>query len=626
MLRKQDNLALARLAIGAFMILGLATPRLSAAIQLNMTPSPAPPQPVGTVVTWQVTASDTDAGTLSYRFSVGLTSTTMLIRRDFSLSNSWNWAPTSGEGLYHVTVTVRNNSTQHIAQTTMIYWATSRVVNGVPAVSNTANPLVALYSAPPCPSGSLVRVRFKRSGALSSDVTNFKGCGPRSANFYIAGMRGNSTYTMNYEVVTGGLVTPGPTPLQFQTGAPVGTFPTMQILHPIDNKTSIGTDVVLHAYTGPPPPAAHDLQGNLIWYASLPGGALVTRPVNGGTMLGISSGLGGNPSVQAAQLLREFDLAGNIIAETNVTRVSEQLAQIGQDPISAFHHEVLRLPNGNTVAFGAVERLFPAGTQGVALGPVDILGDLVVVLDPNLQLVWAWNSFDHDGGGTQLDINRPALLGEICNFNNTIPGCPPLFLAGQTPSNTANDWLHGNAISYIASEGNLLLSFRHQDWVVKVDYRDGAGTGNILWRLGQGGEFQLSGATDPYPWFSHQHDPGFEADGTLSLFDNGNTRAALNVGLTENSRGQIWSLDQTNMLATPVLNADLGVFSFAVGRAQKLPNGNSSFGAGFVGNPPNATSQTMEVTPAGTLDYIMSSTAASYRDFRLFNLYTAPAK
>ena len=38
----------------------------------------------------------------------------------------------------------------------------------------------------------------------------------------------------------------------------------------------------------------------------------------------------------------------------------------------------------------------------------------------------------------------------------------------------AKDWLHTNSIAYSPADGNLLISMRHQDWVLKLDYRDGA--------------------------------------------------------------------------------------------------------------------------------------------------------
>ena len=50
---------------------------------------------------------------------------------------------------------------------------------------------------------------------------------------------------------------------------------------------------------------------------------------------------------------------------------------------------------------------------------------------------------------------------------------------------------------------------RSQDWVAKIDYNHGTGTGAVLWELGNGGSFTII-STDPWPWFSHRHDVEYE--------------------------------------------------------------------------------------------------------------------
>ena len=89
----------------------------------------------------------------------------------------------------------------------------------------------------------------------------------------------------------------------------------------------------------------------------------------------------------------------------------------------------------------------------------------------------------------------------------------------------ANDWLHGNAVSYTREDGNLTLSMPEQDWVIKIDYARGKGSGKVLWRLGDEGDFKAE-SSDPKPWFSYQHDAAFEPPGsnTLVLLDNGQRR------------------------------------------------------------------------------------------------------
>lgn len=304
------------------------------------------------------------------------------------------------------------------------------------------------------------------------------------------------------------------------------------------------------------------------------------------------------------QLLREIDLAGNVVRETSAPRVSEQLLDLGQDPIGAFHHEVLRLPNGHTAVIGSVERILE-DVQGP--GPVDVLGDMIVVLDEDWQVVWAWNTFDH------LDVSRKATLDTRCSETH----CPPLFLAED-----ANDWTHANAIAYSPSDGDLLFSMRHQDWVIKIDYRDGAGTGDIVWKLGPEGDFAIE-SDDPYPWFTHQHDAHYIADGQIIVYDNGNLRCEMSPDPeTCHSRGQVYEIDDATMTASLVSNVDLGNYAGALGSAQKLRNGNLHFTSGFQSPDTGPFGTSDEFGADDTLAFSLRTDAAVYRSFRVQNLYS----
>jgi arylsulfate sulfotransferase len=201
-----------------------------------------------------------------------------------------------------------------------------------------------------------------------------------------------------------------------------------------------------------------------------------------------------------------------------------------------------------------------------------------------------------------------ASLNEFCT--PTAAGCPPLFLASR-----ANDWVHGNALQFTA-DGNIILSSRHQDWIIKIDYSEG--TGNILWRLGNHGDFQMN-ASDPSPWFSHQHDPEFAAgDGSiLTVFDDGNLRQAVNS--KAHSRGQVLQINERDMTASLVLNVDLGGFSFALGATEQLPDGNYFFGAGWL---VDNTCKAMVVDSSGNSLYAIQTNEPEFRSFRMRDLYT----
>ena len=325
---------------------------------------------------------------------------------------------------------------------------------------------------------------------------------------------------------------------------------------------------------------------------------LVTRAEDGGYFWGT---IESEQFDVSQQVIRKFDLVGMTVLETNAARVNEQLAAMGRRPITGFHHEARTLPDGRIAALAGVEQIL-TDVQGP--GPVDVLGDMIVVFDSNLNVVWTWDTFDH------LDVTRKAILGETCG---PVSACAPFYLA-----KTANDWTHGNALQQ-TPDGELLYSSRHQDWLIKVSYQNGTGDGHIIWRLGKDGDFQIN-SSDPWPWFSHQHDANFEFSdpSALLVFDDGNTRV---TSIGGNSRGQALRLDEQNRTASFILNADLGVFSLAVGSAQLLPDHNYHFDAGFVPEG-KGVAYSIEVDGTGHFVYEAKANAILYRTFRMTNLYT----
>ena len=634
----------------------------------SFTPSVSSPQPLGTPVTWTATATDSNAGLLTFQYSVSYGNGAFSIVRDFYpgtlTAGTWTgpafvWQAISAEGTYHVRVIAKDFQTGDTATASAVFALKPLSTGGSFVVSATANPLVALGSAPPCPAGSSIRLTIQKVGKPLVSPTNPKACIPQlTSNMYAAGMLPSTAYSINYEVITGGSITKGPNPVTFTTGALPSsiTFPTFTVITPPGPQDDQMDYTVLHAFltfSGTTfLPVATDRNGNILWYYASPDSshsALLTRPLPGGYMLTLQGGNSWNPNVQAgAQFLREIDLSGNTVRETNVGVLQQQLlakgatdfgpcgaiplpAAIGSACLGTMHHDAIRLPNGNTIVNVDIEKIFPPGTQGNTTGSnVDIIGDGFLVLDRNFQMVWYFETFQHDGGAPQLDINRAAILGETCSQGQG--GCPHLFLAG-TPGVTtlANDWLHQNSLYYDPANGDVIVSTRHQDWLYKVDYNNGTGTGNILWRMGLGGDFTFNNTNnDPYPWFSHQHDAGIDntSTGELTVFDNGNTRVAPPpVGLgSGNSRGMSLTVNETNMTVTPLLSQDLGYYGFALGSAHALGNGNYFFQPGIV--LPASSSNAIEVLPTagtvnGTLIYNLQS-STSYRAWLMPNLYVPP--
>jgi hypothetical protein len=298
--------------------------------------------------------------------------------------------------------------------------------------------------------------------------------------------------------------------------------------------------------------------------------------------------LGGNAVGVAAgyTTLRQVDLAGNTLRETNIYAINAKLAAMRRPQILDFDHEAKLLPNGDTVVLASTPR-----TVNYKGNPTRFIGNLVIVLDQNFQPVWVWNSF------SWLNTNR---------------------LGTDFPIPT--DWLHANSVSWSPADADLVVSLRTQDWAIKIDYANGKGNGHVVWKLGAGGNFKAIANTSQ-PWFSHQHDVRFVNDSTLLVFDDGNARQA--KFRTAHSRGQKWILNTRNMTATLVVNADMGNYSSFLGSAQMLPNGNLAFTSGglFPGNMP--TGQSIQVLPDGTRIYVQQMSEFEYRSYFESTLYSA---
>ena len=660
----------------------LCIPACAAVQIVSLIPSAQSPQLLGTPITWTAVATDSNTGPLTFQFNVAPPRGTFTngMAKDFNVgteNGSWTsqpfvWVPTQVEGGYQIQVIAKDFASGESASTIVQFQVTPLVTANRPVAVATVNPLVALFSAPACPAGSTMRVSFQQNSKRTpATTTNWVKCKPKGTmNFEIAGMYPSVTYQMFAETNTGGTVTDGPT-LNFTTGAlPTNiAFPTATTIVAPQPQADTALRIILgdtSTFEGSPFLAvATDLAGKIIWYytpyASAPY-MLVTRPLVNGGMLSIQNGLAWNPASQVLQILRQTDLAGNVVRETNTGAIQHQLIAlgatglgpcnvfsspppVGSSCLGAFHHDAIQtLPNGYTAILTDVEEIFPAGTQGDTTGlPVDIEGDAIIVLNENWQAVWYFNAFQHDTGCTQtpcqLDINRAAVLGETCKINQ--PGCPPMFLLGTGIAPAAKDWLHANSLYYWPTDsfggasGDIVWSSRHQDWILKIDYNNGKGTGNILWRMGLDGDFTFNNIyNDPWPWFSHQHDAGIEnhGAGVMSIFDDGNTRTAQlgsACGPSDcNSRGMALNFDESNMQVTPVLSADLGSFSTAMGSAQLLPDGDYFFMSGWALVNTNLVSYSLEILPrAGTASgttVLNLESQEEYRGWQMTNLYNPP--
>ena len=206
--------------------------------------APAGPY-VGSPVIWTATSRGLGSKPV-YQFSVELPGGALQVVSNFSRSNSFTWNPMQ-EGTYEIRVDVKPGFSARKSEfTTATYTAQTRVVGDSAVVSPMANPLVALYSAPPSPGASMY-VQFAQQGpTLSWQNTSPLPIVPgESTNFIVAGMLPNTTYLMR-DVLDDGTVS---APVAFTTGSlPANLqFPTFTVVQPPAAGTDLSQGEIFHA-------------------------------------------------------------------------------------------------------------------------------------------------------------------------------------------------------------------------------------------------------------------------------------------------------------------------------------------------------------------------------------------
>jgi arylsulfate sulfotransferase len=479
------------------------------------------------------------------------------------------------------------------------------------SISPTQHPLVAQYNVTLPRKDSSAWVEFGQDTAYGrqTSVTTATTAFGQTIAVLVAGMQPNTTYHMRAHVdwYAGGSwvdqdqsFTTGALPDQHLTaigGAGPLIVPSLNVTRPnpglqlsggveLINLISQGSSHLLDTFIT-------DLQGNIIWYYDVGAGnqAAPIKPMTNGHFL-----------VGLITLLREIDLAGNTIREVSIEQINQGLqAKSYSFSVSRLHHDVIILPNGHWVALGQTAKDF-TDLPGYP-GTTSVVGDALIDIDPKGNVVWAWSAFDH------LDVNRHLM------------GLP--------------DWTHSNAIVYTPNDGNLLLSIRHQSWILKIDYENGTGTGNILWRLGNQGDFALSGG-DPTQWFYAQHFPSpVNINGsqmTLAVLDNGDERVLDSNGDVCDtpgnqpcySRASVFKLDESTKTASLDWQFLPGLYTFWGGSINQLANGNVEFDLSEPFSQDPTSSQVMEVTQTDNPKVVWQMTiqgSNAYRAYRIPSLY-----
>ncbi|HEY1660518.1 MAG TPA: aryl-sulfate sulfotransferase [Candidatus Sulfotelmatobacter sp.] len=479
------------------------------------------------------------------------------------------------------------------------------------SVQSTSNPLVAQFSVLSSCNGQAM-VEFGTDTTYGRSTAWYPVyAGDTPTQILVAGMKASTTYHMRSQLQCSDGVYPG-NDLTFSTGALPSTipFPSLTVSRPSPSAGSPENPGVETVAVGAPsyPVLVVDRDANPIWYYDVGQGNSPTmfKLLPNGHMLVMLN-------TPTTSVLREVDLAGNVIRELDILTLDAAMQAAGFDFKPAnYSHDFAVLDNGHIIVLTLCFKTLSA--QG--FGTLPIIGDGLVDLDQNWNPVWAWNSFD------QLEPNGPL------NVNRHLNSLP--------------DWTHGNAILYLAQDGNLLLSMRHQSWLAKIDYNNGAGTGKILWLLGYQGSFALTEngvpTDDPSLWFSFQHFPSIISQNgsqiMMNVWDNGDNRpldtngdicGTPPVNAQCYSRATLFQVDESTMVADLQWQDLPGLFSVWGGDVLQLENGNVEFD---INDPtpapsPGVASQVQEVTQTSSPQIVwqMNVSLNAYRLYRIPSLY-----
>lgn len=186
--------------------------------------------------------------------------------------------------------------------------------------------------------------------------------------------------------------------------------------------------------------------------------------------------------------------------------------------VDTMHHDLLEKPDGNFMTLTTELREFGQYPTSefdpeAPWAPAHVVCDAVVEFEPSTgKVVKRRDLID------VLDTKRfgyMALSGFWKDkYNSRI-------------DDLSRDWSHANALVYLPEEDAIIVSFRHLDCIMKLDWQ----TKKILWILGEptgwGAAWQeyLLQPVGDLEWPYHQHSPQLTPHGTLMVYDNGNYRA-----------------------------------------------------------------------------------------------------
>ena len=242
--------------------------------------------------------------------------------------------------------------------------------------------------------------------------------------------------------------------------------------------------------------AAYDTNGDVRWYLTNMHVWDIQRLKNGRLLVGSDRFL--NPPYYVTGLV-EIDLFGKVYKEYNLP--------------GGYHHDVFEMENGNLLV---ASNLFERGT----------VEDYIVEIERETgNIIKSWD------------------VGLVLPMEDS-----------KSENWVVYDWFHNNSVWYDKKTNSIILSGRHQDAVISIDYD----TNNLNWIIGDNTNWSeemqkyfFTPKTTPFDWQWSQHAAMVLPNGDIFILDNGNNRSKIKeeyISADDNyTRGVIYRIDTENM-------------------------------------------------------------------------------
>lgn len=260
------------------------------------------------------------------------------------------------------------------------------------------------------------------------------------------------------------------------------------------SKEQLNNDLYFFMPSGNNLAAAYDINGDVRWYLNQKTAWDNNRLKNGHLLIGTER-LMNTPYYMTG--LYEIDLLGKIYKEYTIP--------------GGYHHDFFEMPNGN---------LLVASDNFTITN--DTVEDYIVEID-------------RETGETVKNFDLKKILPTETTGNE---------------SYSSSGWFHNNSVWYDENSNIVVLSGRHQDAVVGINYT----TGELKWIIGDKtnwpesyDKYFFTPTGEGFEWQWSQHAAMVTPEGNIFLFDNGNNKSknaeSYTSATSSYSRGVMYRID-----------------------------------------------------------------------------------